>query len=867
MIELNNITKVYKSKKKNSHKAINEINLFLPDNGLVFIIGKSGSGKSTLLNLIGGLDSITSGNIIVDGNDITEFNENELANYRNNHIGFIFQDYHLLDELTVYENIRLSLNLVKREDDGQVAQALAKVGLSGYENRYPQELSGGERQRVAIARAIVKKPYIILADEPTGNLDNETGTQIVSLLKDLSKECLIIIVSHNTIDTYKYADRIIKLETGNVISDETRNPEYVDEILYSNDIMYYPFDKVLSNDDVSVLNEKLETQKIKKIEQRTNKYLATDTKAIEERYIKIQKKSLVIKDIFILSLTFLKSKLFRIVASSFMIAIIMVILALSQTIINFDAGKIIKTEMSDSNQNSLLLKKPNRENNPIVENEYFYEILDKSFIDEFITNNQSEEIYPMINYTVPIISHTGSIQFVKNYISKCAIHFTHGTLIVDNDFFVEKIGYFEFVEQLELHDERGVYITDYVADLILATSPLHKDNDETYKDLLGYYSHAAGAVKSSYINGIIKTDYKEKYKDLFERIESMELADYSKDLEYQSFLNEVYDYLGYSYSFNPNFIEDCINDPLVGYANSHWLMFNDIVSTFSSGRYAYRAKYLNWHINENEVSMSYQKYNKLFNTNYDSNNIDTFVPHEIKISQYKYYDYERENKLNEFTITISQLHDQEYCPAMFVCGENAFKAIHKNDLFCSGIYINNPDNLSSIMSFYEENGMEFQSFIISGVHTMTKAVDVFIPIFELVAIVLCIGIVFILISFSSKMIKDKMHDIGILKALGCKNMSIGTVFGLQLLLIALCTIVLSIVGYFFFIDLANDVLIESLKVLAPSHIVLDLEFLTFKINIAGINSLLVIVLTLISFVMPMMKIYKIKPVQIIKAKE
>lgn len=109
MIELNNIIKVYKSKKKNSHKALNEINLFLPDNGLVFIIGKSGSGKSTLLNLIGGLDSITSGNIIVDGNDITEFNENELANYRNNHIGFIFQDYHLLDELTVYENIRLSL--------------------------------------------------------------------------------------------------------------------------------------------------------------------------------------------------------------------------------------------------------------------------------------------------------------------------------------------------------------------------------------------------------------------------------------------------------------------------------------------------------------------------------------------------------------------------------------------------------------------------------------------------------------------------------------------------------------------------------------------------------------------------------------
>lgn len=117
------------------------------------------------------------------------------------------------------------------------------------------------------------------------------------------------------------------------------------------------------------------------------------------------------------------------------------------------------------------------------------------------------------------------------------------------------------------------------------------------------------------------------------------------------------------------------------------------------------------------------------------------------------------------------------------------------------------------------------------------------------------------------MIKDKMHDIGILKALGCKNNTIGFVFGLQLLLIAICTIILSTVGYFFFIDLANDVLIESLRVLAPSHIVLDLDFLTFKMNVVHINSLLIVILTLVSFVIPMLKIYSIKPVQIIKAKE
>ena len=167
----------------------------IQNKGLVFVLGKSGSGKSTLLNLIGGLDNITSGSIIVDGNNISSFKEKEYCDYRNNHVGFIFQDYHLIDELTVYDNIILSLNLRRIEDKNDVVNALKKVDLEGYENRYPTELSGGERQRVAIARAIVKKPRIILTDEPTWNLDTNTATVIIRILKELSKDCLILIVS------------------------------------------------------------------------------------------------------------------------------------------------------------------------------------------------------------------------------------------------------------------------------------------------------------------------------------------------------------------------------------------------------------------------------------------------------------------------------------------------------------------------------------------------------------------------------------------------------------------------------------------------------------------------------------------------
>ena len=152
MIKIDNLTKIYKSKKKKNCKALDNINLMIQNNGLVFVLGKSGSGKSTLLNLIGGLDNITSGSIIVDGNNISSFKEKEYCDYRNNHVGFIFQDYHLIDELTVYDNIILSLNLRRIEDKNDVVNALKKVDLEGYENRYPTELSGGERQRVPVFR-------------------------------------------------------------------------------------------------------------------------------------------------------------------------------------------------------------------------------------------------------------------------------------------------------------------------------------------------------------------------------------------------------------------------------------------------------------------------------------------------------------------------------------------------------------------------------------------------------------------------------------------------------------------------------------------------------------------------------------------
>lgn len=200
MIEVKELCKVYKSQKGGKWVALDHISFTLPDKGFIFVIGKSGSGKTTLLSLLGGLDTITSGDIIENGINVSKLSLKEQVYYRNSTVGFIFQDFHLIETLTIYENIMLALNLQGQEDNQKVLKALKDTDLEDYATRYPKELSGGQKQRVAIARALVKKPKILLSDEPTGNLDSKTTKQILNLLKEQAKEKLVIIVSHNLND-------------------------------------------------------------------------------------------------------------------------------------------------------------------------------------------------------------------------------------------------------------------------------------------------------------------------------------------------------------------------------------------------------------------------------------------------------------------------------------------------------------------------------------------------------------------------------------------------------------------------------------------------------------------------------------------
>ena len=220
MLELKHIAKTYKTTKGVRTEALKDINLRFPQRGMVFVLGKSGSGKSTLLNIIGGLDQADTGEIIINGKSSADFKQSDYDSYRNTYVGFIFQEFNLMEEYTIEKNIAMALQLQQKEaSSAQIEQLLERLGLSGYATRYPNELSGGQKQRVAIARALIKEPEILMADEPTGALDSETGKEIFDTLKELSREKLVIVVSHDRESAQAYADRTIEFKDGVVESD------------------------------------------------------------------------------------------------------------------------------------------------------------------------------------------------------------------------------------------------------------------------------------------------------------------------------------------------------------------------------------------------------------------------------------------------------------------------------------------------------------------------------------------------------------------------------------------------------------------------------------------------------------------------
>lgn len=309
MIKLIKVNKYFNRFKKNKLHVINNTSLEFENTGLVAILGESGSGKTTLLNAIGGLDKVSSGKIYVNGKKITRKRSGRVDKIRNLNIGYIFQNYNLINDLTVFENVALALKMSglknKEEIKKRVNYILEVLGIYKYRNRYANMISGGERQRVAIARALVKNPNIIIADEPTGNLDSKNSLEIMNIIKAISKTKLVILVTHEKNLAEFYATRIIEVVDGTVVND--RKNEHNDELDYRLESKIYlkEFEdiKKINEENLNVdvykgKNEKLDIKLVLKngniyVEAKNNKVeVVDDSSAIElidDHYKKISK--------------------------------------------------------------------------------------------------------------------------------------------------------------------------------------------------------------------------------------------------------------------------------------------------------------------------------------------------------------------------------------------------------------------------------------------------------------------------------------------------------------------------------------------------------------------------------------------------
>lgn len=385
MLEVKNLVKHYSTKGGVTVKALDNVSVTFPETGMVFLLGRSGSGKSTLLNVSGGLDKPDSGEIIVKGRSSKDFSQADFDSYRNTYVGFVFQEYNILNDFTVEQNIALALQLQSKPNDKKaVNDILNQVDLKGLGKRKPNTLSGGQKQRVAIARALIKNPEIIFADEPTGALDSNTGRQVLDTLKKLSETKLVVVVSHDREFAEFYGDRIIELKDGQILSDVTKevsHPKQLNEnvqIVSDDTITIKNAEEVTEADVKNILNvlkknkgeaiitagkrELPEVKRACKINDNGNREYFADTKHVEikeydGKKTKFIKSRLPISHAVKMGASGLKTKPVRLIFTILLSIIAFTLFGVVSTFMLYDPNYSVSEALKQANYPSLTVGK------------------------------------------------------------------------------------------------------------------------------------------------------------------------------------------------------------------------------------------------------------------------------------------------------------------------------------------------------------------------------------------------------------------------------------------------------------------------------------------------------------------------------
>ena len=870
MILIKGLTKKYKSKNRRICTALDNINLSLPDSGMIFIIGKSGSGKSTLLNMIGGLDSFDGGDIIAGGNSLSRFGNTDFYKYRASFVGFIFQDYHLLDELTISENIALEAEIANC-DNVDIDAALKSVDLESFGQRYPDELSGGQKQRVAIARALIKSPGAILCDEPTGNLDNNTSRQIMDLLKEISRDRLVLIVSHNMADAQKYADRIIELADGRVISDISRRQGYSNEITINDGTLTIPYNHNLTENETDLISDGISTGNIVKIKQNDSGYETTPDIPDSDSKIRFYSSGMKFKSIAKLFASFSRIGRLRTAITALICTVMVVLLIILQSYLMFDSSNAIKQSSGSDGDVTVVLKKDTYiDEYGNMNQTKIYKVTDDdlSKIDEL--SGGTARKYLLYNNAIPVNLKNRPRMVESETAFSFIFEGKHiytpqmpGVLVCDLDYLTGKFGNDGELTVLagdinDCMDGAGVIITDYTADAMMMYNPM---NFRSYDDVICSIDDESNHVWGSII-AVVETGYKEKYADLIELVRESDgdkagINALNKDTAVK-ILDDIKNNLSIGYSLNPDFHSEAAKEENKNYARltSHIIeaeggTFTEIVDGTTVSE-----NYTGINLNDGEITLSLAAMRELFPE--ISNDLFTF-PVNINIKRYEYPNRGGEVLYNKNFTVIGITN-------YITMSEKDFLDLKKVDIIPYAVYVENADNISNIIDGMSDNYFSWNSTEGTAITLLNKSVNMFFELFRMIEIMVLVIAVMFIISHSVRSVKSNYYQIGVIKAIGGRSFDIAKIFVAQNILLSLSISLLTIVGSVIFIDVANNIIIKSFTAITGSSVG-DITIISFDLVTVLSAVLVVILISLIATAVPLIMLNKIKPINIIKAKE
>lgn len=859
MIVVKNLTKVYKSGGKEV-VALDKVSFALPDRGMVFIVGKSGSGKSTLLNMISGLDGFTSGKILAGKKSVGKMSPEEKEKYLGSYIGYIFQDYRLIEDFTVRQNIELAADI--SDSGAQYEKYLYDVGLEGYENRYPKELSGGQKQRVAIARALIKKPKVVLADEPTGNLDKTTTKEILRLLKSISKDTLVILVSHNLRDADEFADRIIELSDGKVVKDESRVPGYENKFCYRDGYINLPHHKDLEPKEIGEVLRR--ARYAKGIIQNTSGFVPTVENGGRDRRTRLRNKGMSLSNLAKVFAIFFKRKILSKLVTVFLAAVILSVYYVIQALTLYDTHTALINTLINTDSYGAIIQTQKNEYN--VTDKYVGVMREKKIqeLDEAYSGDMYR-LYSEYLYTTPRYRGDGMATSAQNLLHYYCLT-TVGTLNTTEEYACKVLGVDELtVLAGDPYDkEYGVVITDYTADSIIynhtAQNPL---SELTYGDIIG--ERKVGNEKF-YINAIVDTDYEEEHREIRDILTSLsgdanfdQLATDQRYINFVSDMNERYN-IGYNFSEN---YEEALREYYVQNGKcviAGFFIDDNRYSATMTPTFVIRD---DLGLADGEVAMSVAVYNKIYTQNLKAEDIDndSFKPRKLGFARYESGVVKELAVREDFTVT--QLVPQN---GYIYVNENTYRKMLNVNTFTYSVYLDDPELAKDTIDVVKANSLTIYSGKVGNVYFIERCINVFKNFFTITQAIILLACAVFLINFGVKSIRSNIYEIGVIKAMGGVRRDISKIFISQSLVMGVGILIVTYFGMQLGAYVANDVFLTTLSAIAAADFY-GIRAIDFYPDVALSDIGVALAVVVLSAVISTRSIDRLNLISILKAKE